>query len=81
MKIGINTGNQIASLDMGVTCLTSLKALNYDGRITIEAFCTIIPDFANAINVWRDFSATEEIYQEGFKFISPINGRPLRFNE
>ena len=47
----------------------ALKAVNYDGWITIEAFCTIIPDFANAINVWRDFSPSEEIYQEGFQLI------------
>lgn len=48
---------------------SALKAVNYDGWITIEAFCTIIPDFANAINVWRDFSPSDEIYQEGFEFI------------
>jgi len=48
----------------------TLKAMKYDGWITIEAFCTIIPEFANAINVWRDFSPTDEIYQEGFKFIN-----------
>lgn len=47
----------------------ALKAINYDGWITIEAFCTIIPDFANAINVWRDFSPSNEIYKEGFEFI------------
>lgn len=48
---------------------TALKEINYDGWITIEAFSTIIPEFAYAINVWRDFSAAEEIYTEGFKFI------------
>ncbi len=48
---------------------SALKAVNYDGWITIEAFSTAIPDFANAINVWRDFSPSDEIYQEGFKFI------------
>ena len=47
----------------------TLKEINYDGWITIEAFCTVIPDFANAINVWRDFSPTEEIYREGYKLI------------
>jgi len=48
----------------------ALKALDYDGWITIEAFSTTIPEFANAINVWRNFSASEEIYKEGFNFIN-----------
>ncbi|MDA1122068.1 MAG: sugar phosphate isomerase/epimerase, partial [Bacteroidetes bacterium] len=47
----------------------ALKSVNYDGWITIEAFSTVIPEFANAINVWRDYSPTNEIYQEGIKFI------------
>ena len=48
----------------------ALKNIGYDGWITIEAFSTIIPEFANAINVWRDFSPTEEIYKRGFEFIN-----------
>ena len=48
---------------------TTLKAINYDGWLTIEAFSTIIPEFANAINVWRDYSPSEDIYIKGFKFI------------
>jgi D-psicose/D-tagatose/L-ribulose 3-epimerase len=48
----------------------TLKSVSYDGWLTIEAFSTVIPEFANAINVWRDFSAADEIYQEGFKLIS-----------
>lgn len=48
----------------------ALKSVGYDGWITIEAFSTIIPDFANAINVWRDFSPSEEIYKKGFDFIN-----------
>lgn len=47
----------------------TLKEINYEGWLTIEAFSTIIPEFANAINVWRDFSPAEEIYTEGFKLI------------
>lgn len=47
----------------------TLKALNYNGWLTIEAFSTMIPEFANAINVWRDFSPPDEIYLEGFRFI------------
>lgn len=47
----------------------TLKNVSYDGWITIEAFSTIIPEFANAINVWRNFSPADEIYQEGFDFV------------
>jgi D-psicose/D-tagatose/L-ribulose 3-epimerase len=47
----------------------TLKQLGYDGFLTIEAFSTVIPEFANAINVWRDFSPFDEIYQQGYKFI------------
>lgn len=48
---------------------TTLKEIKYDGWLTIEAFSTIIPEFANAINVWRDYSPAEEVYQEGLDFI------------
>ncbi|NNE76522.1 MAG: sugar phosphate isomerase/epimerase, partial [Pricia sp.] len=46
-----------------------LKEINYDGWLTIEAFSTIIPEFANAINVWRDYSPADEIYTKGIEFI------------
>jgi D-psicose/D-tagatose/L-ribulose 3-epimerase len=55
---------------------TTLKEINYDGWLTIEAFSTIIPEFANAINVWRDYSPAEEVYKEGIKFI--IEGMGIR---
>ena len=48
---------------------SALKEIQYDGWITIEAFSTIIPEFANAINVWRNYSPSEEIYTEGLKLI------------
>lgn len=48
---------------------TTLKEIQYDGWLTIEAFSTIIPEFANAINVWRDYSPAEEVYTEGLDFI------------
>ncbi len=47
----------------------TLNAINYDGWLTIEAFSTIIPEFANAINVWRDYSPSNEIYSKGYTFI------------
>lgn len=48
---------------------STLKEIKYDGWLTIEAFNTIIPEFANAINVWRDYSPSEDIYTKGFKLI------------
>ena len=48
---------------------SALKSINYDKWLTIEAFSTAVPEFANAINVWRNFSSSEEIYQEGYRFI------------
>ena len=51
------------------TFFKTLKEINYDGWLTIEAFSTIIPEFANAINVWRDYSPSKEIYTKGFQLI------------
>lgn len=48
---------------------SALKEIGYDGWLTIEAFSTIIPEFANAINVWRDYSPSKEIYTKGLQFI------------
>ncbi|MDO6519883.1 sugar phosphate isomerase/epimerase family protein [Zobellia uliginosa] len=49
---------------------SALKEIDYHGWVTIEAFSTAIPEFANAINVWRNYSPVEEVYTEGFKLIS-----------
>jgi D-psicose/D-tagatose/L-ribulose 3-epimerase len=35
---------------------SSLAEVKYDGWLTIEAFSRNDPDFANAINVWREYS-------------------------
>jgi len=48
---------------------SAIKEIGYDGWLTIEAFSTIIPEFANAINVWRDYSPSKEIYVKGLEFI------------
>jgi len=48
---------------------STLKEIEYDGWIIIEAFSTAIPEFANAINVWRNYSDIEEIYKKGFHLI------------
>jgi D-psicose/D-tagatose/L-ribulose 3-epimerase len=47
----------------------TLKSINYNRWITIEAFSTAIPEFANSINVWRNFSPVKEIYMQGFEFV------------
>jgi D-psicose/D-tagatose/L-ribulose 3-epimerase len=48
---------------------STLKEIDYNGWLTIESFSTIIPEFANAINVWRDYSPSEEVYTKGFRLI------------
>ncbi len=47
----------------------SLSAIKYDGWLTIEAFSRNDPDFANAINVWREYSAPWDIATNGLAFI------------
>ena len=50
--------------------IAALKALGYDGWLTIEAFGRGVPDLAAATRVWRDFFADEaEVYTEGFNLI------------
>ena len=48
----------------------ALRALNYDGWLTIEAFGRGVPELAAATRVWRDFFASpEEVTTEGFAYI------------
>ena len=48
----------------------ALKRINYQNWLVIESFSTAVPDFASAINVWRDSAASaEEVYTEGLRFI------------
>ena len=50
--------------------IAELKALGYDGWLTIEAFGKALPELAAATRVWRDFFASpEEVYTEGFACI------------
>ena len=48
---------------------SSLAKIKYDGWLTIEAFSRNDPDFANAINVWREYSKPWDIATNGFAFI------------
>lgn len=54
---------------------STLKEINYSGWLTIESFSTVIPEFANAINVWRDYSPAKEVYTKGLEHIK--NGMGL----
>lgn len=48
----------------------ALRAIGYDGWLTIEAFGRSTPDLAAATRVWRDFfPAPEEVYREGIALI------------
>jgi D-psicose/D-tagatose/L-ribulose 3-epimerase len=48
---------------------SALAGINYGGWLTIEAFSRNDPDFANAINVWREYSLPWEIATNGLAFI------------
>lgn len=48
---------------------SALAEINYDGWLTIEAFSRNDPDFANAINVWREYSKPWDIAEKGLAFI------------
>lgn len=46
-----------------------LNALGYRGWLTIEAFSRNNEDFANAINVWRDYAPAWDVAEQGHAFI------------
>jgi D-psicose/D-tagatose/L-ribulose 3-epimerase len=48
---------------------STLSAIKYKGWLTIEAFTRNDPDFANAINVWREYSEPWHMAEGGLKFI------------
>ena len=47
----------------------TLAEIKYQGWLTIEAFTRNDPDFANAINVWREYSDAWAMAEDGIKFI------------
>ena len=51
----------------------ALAAVNYKGWLTIEAFSRNDPDFANAINVWRQYNDPWHIAENGLKFIKEMS--------
>ena len=54
---------------------SSLAAIKYTGWLTIEAFTRNDPDFANAINVWREYSKPWDMAEKGLKFIKDMGAR------
>lgn len=51
---------------------SALAAINYAGWLTIEAFSRNDPDFANAINVWREYNDPWHIAENGIRFIKQM---------
>lgn len=47
----------------------SLASISYQGWLTIEAFTRNDPNFANAINVWREYSKPWDMVEKGLKLI------------
>ena len=48
----------------------ALKAVGYDGWLTIEAFGTYLPDIAGATCIWRKmFDSQEQLARDGLRFI------------
>ncbi|HTF20179.1 MAG TPA: sugar phosphate isomerase/epimerase family protein [Chryseolinea sp.] len=50
----------------------TLAKVKYEGWLTIEAFSRNDPDFANAINVWREYSKPWDMAEQGLKFIKQM---------
>ncbi len=50
----------------------ALASINYQGWLTIEAFSRNDPDFANAINVWREYSKPWDIAEKGLASIKAM---------
>ena len=46
--------------------------INYEGWLTIETFTRNDVDFANSINVWREYSKPWDVAEKGFKLISDM---------
>lgn len=51
---------------------STLADINYKGWLTIEGFTRNDPDFANSINVWREYSQPWEMAENGLHFIKQM---------
>lgn len=54
---------------------STLAEIKYNGWLTIEAFTRNDPDFANAINVWREYSKPWDMAEKSFSFIKERLGK------
>lgn len=50
----------------------ALAEIKYNGWLTIEAFTRNDPNFANAINVWREYSKPWDMAEKGFLLIKEM---------
>lgn len=50
----------------------TLASIKYKGWLTIEAFTRNDPNFANAINVWREYSKPWDMAEQGLRFIKEM---------
>ncbi|WP_461104436.1 sugar phosphate isomerase/epimerase family protein [Spirosoma koreense] len=53
----------------------TLAEINYTGWMTIEAFTRNDVDFANSINVWREYNDPWDIAENGFRFIKAMQAK------
>lgn len=51
---------------------STLSAIKYPNWLTIEAFTRNDPNFANAINVWREYSKPWDMAEKGLRFIKEM---------
>lgn len=56
----------------------TLAEIDYQGWMTIEAFTRNDIDFANSINVWREFSSPWDIAEKGLTFIRSMQAKYAR---
>jgi D-psicose/D-tagatose/L-ribulose 3-epimerase len=52
-----------------------LASANYDGWLTIEAFSREDVDFANSINVWREYSKAWDVAERGLAHIREMQAK------
>ena len=52
---------------------SALTSIKYKGWLTIEAFTRNDPNFANAINVWREYSKPWDMAEKGISFIREMS--------
>jgi D-psicose/D-tagatose/L-ribulose 3-epimerase len=54
---------------------STLASIKYGGWLTIEAFTRNDPNFANAINVWREYSKPWDMAEKGLKLIQEMGAK------